>query len=1606
MKLQVRLLALIGVFGAALPCRAQTWSTNPASNIFELPANWVGGVAPVTGGAVVFGSTTISDISLTAPLLDLASITFNGGPARYTLDSAHSSILGLGAAGLITAATNNSYIEFGTGLELRLNAAAAFNINAGTVHGRGLISGAFGLVKSGAGTLLLSGQSTFTGPVTVNAGTLLIGASSSVSSSPLGLGSLTLYAGSTFGGSRAAGTTGDAELAIANSVNFSNGITLGTGAAQSPSLRFTGVVRASDAATVVQLAPGQDVYFSGTLGGPALPAAITFSSASSSDRGFAMVTGTTDQYVSKITADRAGVIFGSSAALPATLTLNATQGGYLGFVDSTLALTGLSRISGVYRPTFNGTFGLDTLSKTAVPTTFTFSLLQPLNLTGFGPDLTLGSATRAILDGVITPPSTEYAFGNGGGTLVIRSALDGSRSVAVRSTTAGNDSLLAIFQGNNTYTGAFSVANSGAILDSAGALPAGRSITLGANSYVGYTEAFTGAPTFAAFIQRVAPGYTGTSIVGMDSHNWIAGEIAAPGSNSGGPRFVREPIDLTGLGPIVFGSATQAVVVGPVLAPNQSGANRTLSLIGVNGELEIGSPLVPGHVNNVVIGSPLLGGGKVILSGQSTYTGTTTLQGGSLILGSDSTVSSGGTILSGPLGLGTLVVTSAGAAPRLAADYWTTLANPIQLNGSLILGTDGSSFSPSYGWLSLAGTISGTGNLRIQGNTLLSGANLSFTGGVSLETGELSVGSNSALGTGTLTISPINSVFGAYATLSPDGLARTLGNSVVFSPTVTDSILQVAGDGSLTLTNTLTLNGELAIEPKQFPLYLNGPVTGSAPLVSGFGAYAPIILNGANTYSGGTIANGGAIIFGGASSIPATGQLLANYGGYIGVAVPSQQATFLSRVDRANTYGTIGFDSLTTSRNTFSNVDLSGFTSAPLLGSATHATLTGTLIPRGDYEFGGGGGLLDVNLPLVDAVGMPTPVRGVYVSSEATAPLTLRLSGANSYTGVTSVYGSAVVFAAGSLPPLPAGALSIMGAEFVGLGYIGTEDPTIGTNPQLLIDRFNPTTYSGIIGFDASPVSSGHIVNGPLVLTGFGGDVGTPRMFIGTTTAATVSGPITLPVGQTSYLFAGFKGGQLTVTSTLSGGAAVEIGDASTPATFRSPVDASGLLSTVILGGANTHSGGTVLYGGALGLGSAGALGSGPLSVRGMYSGVDGQSPTLFAATTGLNISSPIVLQSASLEISGTNALTLSGSISGDGYGLEKTGTGTLTLSGANTFSGGITVMGGNIAIAHPTAAGTGPLFLTSPVVVSAIFNTSATVNGIASDGAGTITISSPNTLTIDQSFSATYAGQFSGSGGGLVLRSSNQSDLRLSGNSVSFTGNVRLDPGITVVAASANALGASSNSVQLNGGTLAVDSAVTLSNPLTLSSGTLAGTGTFQTTNALNIGAGMTLSPGGADVPGTLNFAAPGTALTLIGGTYRWELFDAAPASGMWDQINVTGTVSIAADAPFTFKIAPITSLNMLGTVANFDPYAIQSWPVLNASAITVSGGTLASAFVFDTTYVGAQIAGGTFSMSLNQTGTTLLLNFTPVPEPSTYALLGVGAAVLLLAQRRRRRA
>ena len=254
--------------------------------------------------------------------------------------------------------------------------------------------------------------------------------------------------------------------------------------------------------------------------------------------------------------------------------------------------------------------------------------------------------------------------------------------------------------------------------------------------------------------------------------------------------------------------------------------------------------------------------GIFILSGANTYSGGTTVNG-NLIFGTNGAIPGAGTVLvngSGYAGLGD--VTATNFAAQIMAHFNLASSGAIGVDNAT-----GSLTSP----VTLSDSInlsSGTGN----GTTPLG-----FT--------------NSSIRIGTATAAILT------GSITPQGTNYQFGNGGG-SLYVQTSLGDTAGNGVFFTGRQVQLNNS-----GNFPLKL--------------------FLQGANTYSGGTVSSNGILVFDGASAVPTTGSFTAagnstfignSYLGYtdtagiLGTPFGANAAAFLGLFNKTSTWGIIGFD--------------------------------------------------------------------------------------------------------------------------------------------------------------------------------------------------------------------------------------------------------------------------------------------------------------------------------------------------------------------------------------------------------------------------------------------------------------------------------------------------------------------------------------------------------------------------------------------------------------------------------------------------------------------------------------------------------------------------
>jgi len=236
-------------------------------------------------------------------------------------------------------------------------------------------------------------------------------------------------------------------------------------------------------------------------------------------------------------------------------------------------------------------------------------------------------------------------------------------------------------------------------------------------------------------------------------------------------------------------------------------------------------------------------------------------------------------------------------------------------------------------------------------------------------------------------------------------------------------------------------------------------------------------------------------------------------------------------------------------------------------------------------------------------------------------------------------------------------------------------------------------TIGSVVSNGGSPGELVKIDAGTLVLSGVNTYTGGTAVKAGTLSltngGAIGTGPLALAQGTTLDLAGSFTlANAITVSgdplfnvaggnsSTLSG----VIADGPAPPGVVEKTGGGSLLLT----GANTYSGGTLIDAGTLGVGTNASLGSGAVTIS--------PGATLQAAAS-LSLANTVKLDGVANIDTQANALTLSGVIS-DGLGaggFTKLGSGTLTLTAANSFSGGITIAAGTL-IGSSSSLGTGSI--------------------------------------------------------------------------------------------------------------------------------------------------------------------------------------------------------------------------------------------------------------------------------------------------------------------------
>ncbi|QPH53318.1 autotransporter domain-containing protein [Pontivivens ytuae] len=469
-------------------------------------------------------------------------------------------------------------------------------------------------------------------------------------------------------------------------------------------------------------------------------------------------------------------------------------------------------------------------------------------------------------------------------------------------------------------------------------------------------------------------------------------------------------------------------------------------------------------------------------------------------------------------------------------------------------------------------------------------------------------------------------------------LGRT--NTYIGDTIVADGTLSIAADNRLGATSgALTLDGGFLRATESFTtsrattlastggfdvesgdtLTHDGVISGTGSLTkTGDGT---LILTGTNTYSGGTNVNGGTLSVGSDANLgAASGDITLNNGEL------QTTETFSTARDIVSNTGSISVDADTT-------LTVDGTISGSLLAAFGE----GTLILNGantvsDLNFG----------------------RGTLVLNDSQA----------AGSGTLNALGGTVRFGDGV--------------------DIGNTVTILAGSPSLDVASVGRATLSGnLVGGPGAPVEK--IGTGTLVLSGDNIVGGGFQISEGT---LSVSADENLGYSNADLVF---SGGRLETTGTFSTARDFSISSlsridiaAGTTLTHDGLLRGSGDLfksgaGTLVLDGANTHSGAVVVTQGTLALNHSEALGTGIVSF-------DFAPGGRIRYGDGVSIANELnVLQPGTLEVAGSDVAEQSGLIrtfAGEGeHGITKTGSGTLILSAANTYAGDTTINGGTLSV-------------------------------------------------------------------------------------------------------------------------------------------------------------------------------------------------------------------------------------------------------------------------------------------------------------------------------------
>ncbi|EHN6900620.1 autotransporter-associated beta strand repeat-containing protein, partial [Salmonella enterica subsp. enterica serovar Cubana] len=1111
-------------------------------------ANNIGG----TGSVVKSGDKTLT---LSGANSYTGGTTISGG----TLVANNVNALGSGDV------TDNATLEMNTGGDFANN-----------------IGGTGSVVKSGDKTLTLSGANSYTGGTTISGGTLV-----ATNVDALGTGNVTdnatleLNTGGTFdnaiGGTGSVVKSGDKTLTLSGANSYSGATTISGGTLIAANVNALGTGAIDNRASLLLDASGQFTVTdltTGSGGNTEIGAGSTLQATTLTQKSDSTLT-------INLNSNTVDPVIHAASQVSLAGTLDITGVGDV--LDSDPASTDdLDTFTLIASDkTIAGDFEKLTVAGMDADLADFITVDGRIDDTGKQYELTTALTWYADRDDAVTDAHGTFNLTNADGSFAVNTVLENVDATLDPASSTGWDGTSLIKQGagtlilnaENTYTGGTTI--------SGGTLVATNVEALG-----------TGDVTDNAVLELNTGGTFDNAISGI-------GQVVKSGD---------ETLMLSGTNTYSGGT----LISGGTLVASNVEALGTGDVTN-DAVLELNTS---GDFDNAISGSGQVeksGDGTLTLSGSNTYTGGTLISGGTLVA-------------SNVEALGTGDVTNDAV---LELNTGGTFDNAISGSGQVVKSGDDA--------LTLSGANSYTGGTLISGGTLIA-SNVEALG-----SGDVTDNATLALNTGGTFDNAISGsgqvVKSGDDVLTLSGANSYSGGTLISDGTLVASNVEALGSGDVTNDAVLELNTGGTFD---------NTISGSGRVVkSGDGA---LTLSGANSYSGGTLISDGTLIAGrvdvlGSGDVTDDATLELNTGG-----------TFDNAISGSGQVVKSGDKMLTLSgANSYSGGTL--ISDGTLVASNVEALGTGDVTNNATLELNTGG----------DFTNNISGSGQVVKSGDDT----LTLSGANSYTGGTTISGGTLV--ATNVEALGSG--DVTNNAVLELNTGGTFDNAISGSGQVVKSGDKTLTLSGansytggttindgtLVATSVDALGTGDVTDDATLELNTGGDFDNA---IGGSGNVVKSGADTLTLsGSNTY-----TGGTLISDGTLvaSNVDALGTGDVTDNATlelntggdFDNAISGRGQVvksgdKTLTLSGANSYTGGTTISGGTLVASNVEALGSGDidnyaslqLNASGQF--VTANLTTHDNATTAIGAGSALRANTLTQEANSTLAVHLTDSNSG-----------------------------------------------------------------------------------------------------------------------------------------------------------------------------------------------------------------------------------------------------------------------------------------------------------------------------------------------------------------------